>query len=217
MATNSPSTPSTIDSVYLPRLENILMIIVWLIAAIGVLLPFALGTSPLDALLMRVPNNEGNWWHVLVGLPFFLSLPMIWMRWHVLNSATVPALLVRRIFWIMIIFSAFGTLLVETPFLLHRAGTSERQRLEVIFLGMGIILLAGIFLFVKQKKLHPTIACIIGATAAYLANAFLCLIVYGEEKFGNQSRDGWYVTAVIVLPIFIDAIWLMYKKTDAEK
>jgi hypothetical protein len=203
------------DELYLPRTLNILMLLVWVTAAVAIFLPFALGTSPLDAFLLRVPNNEGNWWHALIGLPFFLSLPMIWLRLHLIISTQLPALLARRILWGLIIFSALGTLLVETPFLLHRAGTSEQQRLEVIFLGIGIILITGVILYVKRKKIHAAHAFIIGITGAYLANAFLCLIVYGETKFKDQSRAGWYVTVVIVLPMFIEWIWLLCRKSDA--
>jgi hypothetical protein len=217
METNLKLTPETINELHLPRVANILMLLVWITAGIAIMLPFALGTSPLDALLLRVPNNEGNWWHALVGLPFFLSLPMIWLHLHVLNSVQPPTLIVRRILWIAIIFSAAGTLLVETPFLLHRAGTSELQRLEVIFLGIGIILFNGTFLYVKRKKLHPTRACLIGIATAYLANAFLCLIVYGEAKFEDQSRSGWYVTMIVVVPMLIELIWLLFRKSDVQK
>src|SRR5215831_8918441 len=84
------------------RSVNILMLIVWTVAAVDAVLPLALGTSPLDALLMRVPGNQANWWHVLIGLPFFLSLPMIWLRWRVLNSQELP-LLARRILWVVVI------------------------------------------------------------------------------------------------------------------
>jgi hypothetical protein len=206
-----------VAELYLPRLAIILILLIWIVAAVGIVLPFALGTSPLDALLLRVPNNEGNWWHALVGLPFFLSLPMIWLCLHMLNSAKLSTMIVRRTLWIAIVFSAIGTLLVETPFLLHRAGTSELQRLEVIFLGIGIILSVGLLLYVKRKQIHPTRACIIGLAAAYLANAFLCLIVYGETKFKGQSRSGWYVTLVIVLPMSIELIWLIFKKADTQK
>lgn len=197
------------------RLVNILMLLVWIVAAVSVVLPFAVGTSPLDALLLKVPDDQGNWFHVLIGLPFFLSLPMIWLRLRVLNSVQLPSVSLRRILWIVIILSGVGTLLVEAPFLLHLAGTSELQRMEVIFSGIGIILVSGILLYVQRKKLHPIKACIIGLTAAYLANAFLCLIVYGEPEFYNQPRSGWYVTLVIVLPMLIELIWLLFKKTDA--
>jgi|GEM_PF-1402396 len=217
MKTDSKSNLQNINELYLPPTENTLMLFVWIIAAACIVLPFAVGTSPLDALLLRVPNNEGNWWHLLVGLPFFLSLPMIWLRLHILNSTRLPNFILRRTLWITIVFSAIGTLLVETPFLMHRAGTSELQRLEVIFLGIGIILSTGWLLYVNRKKNHPTRACIIGLTAAYLANAFLCLIVYGETKFIDQSRSGWYVTLVIVLPMSIELIWLIFGKSDTTK
>ena len=213
MSTNPKLTSQTING--LSRFVNIVMLMVWIIAAVSVALPFAVGTSPLDALLLRVPGDQGNWFHVLIGLPFFLSLPMIWLRLHVLNSTQLPSVSLRRILWIVIIFSGLGTLLVEGPFLLHLAGTSELQRLEVIFSGTGIILISGILLFVKRKKLHPIKTCIIGFTAAYLANAFLCLIVYGEPEFYNQPRSGWYVTLIIVLPMLTELIWLLFKKSDA--
>jgi hypothetical protein len=196
---------------HFPRTANILMLIIWIAAGVGIVLPFALGTSPLDALLLRVPHNEGNWWHALVGLPFLLSLPMIWLHWHALNSATQPATHIRKVLWILITFSAVGTLLVEIPFLLHRAGTSELQRLEVIFSGIGIILLSGTILYAKRKKIPATQACLAGIAASYMANAFLCLIVYGETKFENYSRSGWYLTAAVALPIFLELIWLLFK------
>jgi hypothetical protein len=214
---NPELTPQSISELHLPRLANILMLLIWITAGIAIMLPFAVGTSPLNALLLNVPNNEGNWWHALVGLPFFLSLPMIWLHVHLLNSARLSALLFRRVLWTVIIFSALGTLLVETPFLLHRAGTSELQRLEVIFLGIGLILFNGLFLYIKRKKLDPMRACFIGIATAYLANAFLCLIIYGETKFSGQSRSGWYVTLIIVLPILIEMVWLIFKKSDMKK
>jgi len=203
------------NEMYLPNLSVILMLLVWIVAAVGIVLPFAHGVSPFDALLLRVPN-EGNWWHVLVGLPFFLSLPMIWLRLHILNSAQLAGINIRRILWVVIVFSAGGTLLVETPFLLHRAGTSESQRLEVIFLGIGIILSTGIFLFVRRKMIHPTKALIIGITSAYLANAFLCLIVYGEKKFEGQPRSGWYITLIVVLAMSVELMWLLFIKADIK-
>jgi hypothetical protein len=214
MATKSTLPPQPIRELHLPLAVSILSLLIWITAAVGIMPPFALGTSPLDALLLKVPNNEGNWWHALVGLPFFLSLPMIWLHLHLLNSTKVTALFAVRLLWILIIFSALGTLLVETPFLLHRAGTSELQRLAVIFSGIGSILISSVFLYVKRKKLPPTLALLIGGAAAYLANAFLCLIVYGEAKFQNQSRSGWYLTLVIVLPILIELIWLLRRKSD---
>ncbi len=205
------------NELHLPRVENIAMLFFWITAAVAIVLPFALGTSPLDAILLRVPNNEGNWWHALVGLPFFLSLPMVSLRLHIFNSTNRYSFILQRIFWSFILISAAGTLLVETPFLLHRAGTSELQRLGVIFSGIGILLINGIFLFTRRKKIHATRSLFIGINAAYLANAFLCLIVYGEAKFRDQSRSGWWATLVVVVPILIDLIWLLSIKTDETR
>jgi hypothetical protein len=213
MSTNAKLASQTLNGS--SRLVNVVMLIIWIVAAVSVMLPFAVGTSPLDALLLKVPGDQGNWFHVLIGLPFFLSLPMIWLRLRMLKSVQLLSISLRRILWFIIIFSGLGTLLVEGPFLLHLAGTSELQRLEVIFSGIGMILISGISLYVKRKKIHPITACIIGLTAAYLANAFLCLIVYGEPEFYNQPRSGWYITLVIVFPMLIEFVWLLFKKSDA--
>lgn len=217
MPTNPKLAFQATDELNFPRFATILMLVTWITAGIGIILPFAVGTSPLDALLLKVPHNEGNWWHALVGLPFFLSLPMIWLHLRLLGPGKLHTFFGTKLLWIVIIFSALGTLLVETPFLLHRAGTSELQRLEVIFLGIGIILINGIFLFIKRKEIILIRALFISICAAYLSNAFLCLIVYGEAKFQGQSRSGWYLTVIIVLPILIEMMWLLFKKSNNSK
>ncbi len=198
------------DGPALPAWYNFSMSMIWIAAGIGIFLPFALGISPLDALLLRIPN-ESNWWHVLVGFPFFLCLPMIWVRVHLLNSAINLNGNLLKTFWTLIYISAVGTVLVEFPFLIHKAGTSEFQRLEVIFLGLGVLLSCFLYLLKKRKTIHPTLSLIIAITCAYLANAFLCLIVYGEKKFQNQPRSGWYLTLEIAIALIADLIWLFIK------
>ena len=101
---------------------------IWVAAAVGVFLPFAVGTSPLNAVMLRVPQNEGNWWHALIGGPFFLAFPMIWLRARALSARPLSTALERRILWFAAIVSACGTALVELPFLAHRAGTSPACR-----------------------------------------------------------------------------------------
>jgi hypothetical protein len=77
-----------------PVLFDAVGLMVSLLAMAIVFLPFAFDTSPLDAVTLRVPGNQGNWWHALVGTPFFLAFPMLWLRLRSLFSeATVD---VRR-------------------------------------------------------------------------------------------------------------------------
>jgi len=92
-----------------------LALLVWLFAVAAIFLPFASDTSPWDAVTFRVPGNQGNWWHFLVGLPFFLALPMIWLRLLALRSKPFSSL----------------------------AGTSEWQRLVVLGLGLGSMIASG--------------------------------------------------------------------------
>ncbi|HEX4576343.1 MAG TPA: hypothetical protein VH117_03250, partial [Edaphobacter sp.] len=131
-------TPAQLEEARVPASLNAIALLVSLLAGIVVFLPFALDTSPLNAVLLRVPGNQGNWWHALVGAPFFLAFPMIWLRLRAFSSMPLSTPAGRRIIWIAVGLSICGTILVETPFLLHLAGTSEWQRLAVLSLGLGI-------------------------------------------------------------------------------
>ena len=204
-----------VEDYRLPTWLNAAALAVWLAAAVGAFLPFAVGTSPLDAVMRRVPNDEGNWWHVLIGAPFFLAFPMIWLRLRALISRAALPLGGRRALWIVSGLLMFGTLLVEAPFLAHRAGTSEAQRLAVIAAGLGIPLVTISRLVARRRIIAPTRACIAALTAAYLANASLCLIVYGEAKFGTSSRSGWYLTMAIVWPMAFELVSVLFGTDSA--
>jgi hypothetical protein len=108
-----------------PTWINATVLLIWLVAGVVPFLPFALDTSPWDAVTLRVPGNQGNWWHLLVGAPFFLAYPMIWLRLRSLYSSQPSTAMGRRLVWSAVGISILGTILVEVPFLLHLAGTSE--------------------------------------------------------------------------------------------
>jgi hypothetical protein len=194
-----------------------LFLFIWSAAGVAPFLPFAVGTSPLDAVLLRVPNEEGNWWHLLVGAPFFLAFAMIWLRLRALFSARPSTPGGRRVIWMAIGVSAIGTSLVEAPFLMHLAGTSEWQRLAVLGLGFGLLVVSGTVLAARRRTISSTRACLIGLNAAYLANAFLCLVVYGEAKFRGPSRSGWFVTMAIVWPMLLELVWLLFRANATDK
>src|SRR5579871_4075101 len=117
------STLTQSEEVRVPALFNAIALLVSLLAGIVVFLPFAFDTSPLNAVMLRVPGNQGNWWHALVGVPFFLAFPMIWLRLRAFFSKQMSTPAGRRIIWIAVGISICGTILVEVPFLLHLAGT----------------------------------------------------------------------------------------------
>lgn len=91
---------------------------------------FAFDTSPWDAVTIRVPDNQGNWCHALVGAPFFLAFPMICLRLRSLFSKQLSTSIGRRLIWIAVGLSTCGTILVQVPFLLGRAGTSDWHRVS---------------------------------------------------------------------------------------
>jgi hypothetical protein len=79
-----------------PLSVNAIALLVSLFAGAVVFLPFAFDTSPLNAVMLRVPGDQGNWWHALVGAPFFLALPMIWLRLRALFSKQLSTATGRR-------------------------------------------------------------------------------------------------------------------------
>jgi hypothetical protein len=182
--------------------------VVWGFAAVVAFLPFALNTSPWNAVTLHVPGNQGNWWHVLVGLPFFLAYPMIWLRLRAFSHSHLTVI-ERCFIWIAVSCSIVGTVLVELPFLMHLAGTSEWQRLSILSLGLGIIAVGGLVLLRQRRQIASARAALIGIEIAYLANATLCLVVYSEAAGTPSSRSGWFISMVIVWPILFELIWLL--------
>jgi ABC-type Fe3+-siderophore transport system permease subunit len=191
-----------------PAWASAIALIVWLFAGAVAFLPFAVDTSPWDAVTLRVPGNQGNWWHFLAGAPFFLAFPMIWLRLRALFSNKLSSVVGRRALWSVIGLSTAGTILVLFPFLLHLAGTSEWQRLFVLTLVFGIVIASAVLLFLRRRHILPTRACLIGLNTAYLANAAVCLVVYADATGTTGSRSGWMVTRVIVWPIAFELVWL---------
>jgi hypothetical protein len=195
---------------------NALALLLWLVAGAVAFLPFAFDTSPRDAVTLRVPGNQGNWWHFLAGAPFFLAFPMIWLRLRLLFSTQPSTVIGRRLVWGAAGLSMGGTVLVEGPFLLHLAGTSEWQRLAVLSLGFGIMAASGILLFLRRRHISPTRACLAALSTAYLANAALCLVVYSDAAGSASTRSGWLVTAVIFWPILFGLIWVFGRTFTAS-
>jgi hypothetical protein len=199
-----------------PGWINAIALLVSLLAGAVVFLPFAFDTSPWNAVTLRVPGDQGNWWHVLVGAPFFLTFPMIWLRLRSLFSKQLSTSAGRRLIWIAVGLSACGTILVEVPFVLHRAGTSEWQRLWIIFLGLGILIAGGALLLLRRRAMSPTRTCLVGLNSAYLANAALCLVVYSAATGNVRSRSGWLVTIVILWPMVLELVWIFIQTFSTQ-
>jgi hypothetical protein len=189
---------------------------VWLVAGLVAFLPFAFDTSPWDAIRLHVPQNQGNWWHLLAGIPFFLAYPMIWLRLRALFAQNPLTVHGRRLLWGVITLSIVGTVSVETPFLLHLAGTSEWQRLAVLSLGLGVIAVSALILLLRRRSFSPTQACVVGLETAYLANATLCLVVYSGASGGIRSHSGWLVTMLVIWPIVLELAWLLFQSFRGE-
>jgi hypothetical protein len=188
---------------------NVIALLVWLVAGAVAFIPFAFDTSPWDAVTLHVPGNQGNWWHFLAGAPFFLAFPMIWLRLRPMFGPLPSTPLERRLIWAAVASSAIGTTMVEAPFLLHLAGTSEWQRFSVLGLGFGTMGASAILLLRFRRQISPTRACLAGLETAYLANAALCLVVYSNATGSSWSRSGWLVSMGIVWPIAFDLIWIL--------
>jgi hypothetical protein len=163
---HSPSRQSNVDSV--PQSPEsathlywfwAIVLIIWLAACVVPFLPFAQSTSPLDAVLLQVPGDQGNWWHFLAGLPLFFAFPMVWLTTQSLHdSKEVPAGL--RVFAGIAAVSGIGTILVEVSLLLHLAGPSAWQSFSVLSLGLGILLVSAVLLVFRRSSIPRLARCI---------------------------------------------------------
>lgn len=195
---------------------NIAALVIWLLAGTVAFLPFAFDTSPWDAVTFRVPGNQGNWWHFLAGAPAFLAFQMIWLRLRALFSEQHSTRTGRRAIWIVVGLSACGTTLVEMPFLMHLAGTSDWQRFSVLSLGFGVMIASGVVLTVRRRQIALTLACIAGLETAYLANMALILVVYAGVPGSFSSRSGWFVAMVIVWPMILELLWTLSRTSRRQ-
>src|SRR5207249_5870342 len=121
---------------------NAVALVVSMTAGVVAFLPLALYTSPWDAVRFRVPDNQGNWWHLLIGAPFFLAFPMIWIHARSLFSERLSTPAGRGLIWFVVVLSIFGTILVTVPFLLHLgnlARMNEWRRISILGPSFGII------------------------------------------------------------------------------
>ena len=198
---------------------NTLARVIWMIAVAVVFLPIALYTSPWDAVRFRVPDNQGNWWHFLIGMPYLLAFPMAWLRLRSLFSKRLSTPAGRRFIWTIVLLSICGTILVEVPFILRLGNLSRMNNwrwLSIVCPTLGILIASGALLLFRRRNIPPTRACLVGLSAAYLANAALCLIVYGPMPGTARSKFGWIVTMVIVWPMLLELLWLFIKTFKAR-
>jgi hypothetical protein len=132
---------------------------------------------------------------------------LVWLRLRALFGERLSTTAGRRVIWIVAGLSVCGTTLVETPFLLHLAGTSDWQRFAVLGLGSGVMIASGVVLIVRRRRIAPTRACIAGLETAYLANMALILVVYAGAPGSFSSRSGWFVAMVIVWPMAFELLF----------
>jgi hypothetical protein len=194
-----------------PTWFSAVALLIWVTAGVVAFLPIALYTSPWDAVLFRVPGNEGNWWHFLIGAPYFVAFPMIWLRLRSLFSRQLSTPAWRRLIWIFVTLLICGTISVTLPFLLrlgNLARMKESRWLSILCPTLGIIIASGVLLFFRRRETPPTRACLVGLNTAYLANAAFCVTVYAPMPGTIRSKVGWMVTVVIVWPILLELLWM---------
>jgi len=136
---------------------------------------------------------------------------MIWLRLRSLFSRRPSTRAGRRLIWSVVALSICGTILVTLPFVLrlgNLAHMNEWRRFSILGPTLGIIIASGVLLFLRRREIPPTSACLVGLNTAYLANAALCVIVYGPMPGTVRSRSGWMVTMVILWPMLLELLWI---------
>ena len=203
-----------------PTWFNAVALLISVAAGVTAFLPIALYTSPWDAVRLRVPGDQGNWWHLLVGAPYFLAFPMIWLHLRALFLRRLSTPTGRRLIWAMVAISICGTILVTLPFLLrlgNLAHMNEWRRLAILGPSLGLIIASGALLYLSRRSILPTRAALVGLNTAYLANAALCLVVYGPMPGTVPSRYGWIITLIIVWPMLLELVWIFIPRQKATK
>lgn len=195
---------------------NAFALAIWLLAGVIPFIPFAWASSPWLAVTQRLSGNGGDYWHILIGVPFFLAYPMIWLRLRALFSTQLSTPIERHLIWSAVGCSVACTTLVHVPYLLHLVGPIDDQRLAVPSLVFGIVASSAIATLLLRRQISPTRACLVGLNAAYLANSTLCLIMFREPTGLHWWRVGWLVSVVIYWPILLDLIWLLIQTFRAK-
>lgn len=184
-----------------------------LAAAVIIFVPFAAKTSPWDAVTLRVPGEQGNWWHLLIGVPFLLAIPMIWLRLRSIFSLHSSAPPGRLLVYILAALSACGTIVVELPFVLRLGNYAhlpiERQ-LSAIVSGLGPLLVCGAILLIRYRNLSSIDTCFLALNGAYLANAALCLLFYAPMR-----ESGWTVVMIVGWFMVLEIAWIFLQSFRA--
>jgi hypothetical protein len=200
---------NSIEESRAPAWFNVVALLVSLTAAAAAFLPFAVNTSAWDAVTLRVPGDQGNWWHLLVGAPFFLAFPMIWLRFRALVSKHLSTPVGRGLIWSAVAVSICGTVLVETPVLMrlgNLAGMRTGRWLSMIGPTFGVIIACSALLILRRNQISPTRACFVGLNAAYLANAAICLVLYAPMR-----NSGWYVIMAVALFMTLELVGIFIR------
>jgi hypothetical protein len=197
---------NSIEESRAPAWFNVVALLIALIAGAAVFLPFAVNTSAWDAVTLRVPGDQGNWWHLLVGAPFFLAFPMIWLRLRALVSKHLSTPVGRRLIWATVALSICGTILVEAPVLLRLGNLAHMHTgrwLSMTCPAFGVMIACAALLILRRDQISPTRACFVGLNAAYLANAALCLVLYAPMR-----NSGWFVVMAVALFMTLELVWI---------
>ena len=200
---------NSIEESRAPAWFNVLALLVSLVAAVAAFLPFAVNTSAWDAVTLRVPGDQGNWWHLLVGAPFFLAFPMIWLCLRALGSKHLSTPVGRRVIWVAVALSICGTILVEGPVLLrlgNLAGMPAGQWFSMIGPTFGVIIACAALLILRRRQISPTRACFVGLNAAYLANAAICLVLYAPMR-----NSGWFVIMAVASFMTLELVGIFFQ------
>jgi hypothetical protein len=189
-----------------PAWFNVVALLVSLTAGAAAFLPIAANTSAWDAVTLRVPGDQGNWWHLLIGAPFFLAFPMIWLRLRSLGSKQLFTSVGRRLIWAAVAVSICGTILVEAPILLGLGNLAHMHAgrwLSMTCPAFGVMIACAALLILRRGKIFPSRACFVGLNAAYLANAAICLVIYAPMR-----NSGWFVVLAVALFMMLELVWI---------
>jgi hypothetical protein len=171
-------------------------------------LPYTSNVSPWQA----VSSSDGWHWDnpiALLGVPFFLSIPILVAQTRMLLRKTFPK--GERVTYRLLAYAA----LTAGAALLGSGFWTEGYSRDLVHMGFewGIPCAAALWVMIlSAKKLNPEEAATTALQAAWLPNAILCAITFWEKDF---FLSGWEIGAYLAaftIGLYVVQITLSMRK-----
>lgn len=180
-------------------------------------LPFAWSISPWDAVYRVSRDSPPDWQIGLLGLPFFLSIPiLIWQARRLFASVPTKVEIAGAYVWSTV---ANAAITLTLGLMLFRMVSEEKNyaaEMALVLLPTCCLLLGNMLMLQRNLRIKlpssaSTEAFLLGS---YLPNAFYCLVGFG--LFEGRLQSGAYVITIVSVG-YVVAILVLSRRTSIKK